>query len=258
MKQREEIENDISELCSRGLGSPPVGTDHLAFVRFIKGLKTLVMTSVKEETLTADEMRIMSDHLTTIGANLRRLVDKMEDQKATRMTLITRIEDRHESWHAFDPNLFDGSQLRYPSSHIERLPVGSPAALLHLRVESAVRNAYKDLVADKKVKRYWETGDRDDWYERDLMSEILPAYIEAMDEKKDATNNNGFIIDIPDMLEAMITTTEFFTPEEPEREDDFKHKGHYFFKHLSERNALAFLRDKHLAVLRAIQAEIKK
>ena len=256
-----QLENDISELCRRGLGTPPVGSEHLPSVRFVNALKELVMTHMNKDTTAAD-MRIMGDHLATIGTNVLRLTDK-------RLNTILRIEDRFETWHDFDPNLHDGSQLRYPSSHIDSLPVGSKAALLHFRVASAVKEAYNALVTDKKkIKGYWETGDRDDWHERELMSEILPTYLESMEERDD----RGFIVDIPDMLEAMISTAEFFTPEahEPNDDDDAsddddddeenknKKKVRYFFELRSERKALVALREKHLAVLRAIMADIKK
>ena len=183
-----------------------------------------------------------------------------------------QIQDRLDSWHPFDPSAFDGSQLRYPPSHIERFPLGSPAALLHARVSSTVRSAFVDLVQDNKVKRYWDCGERDDWFERELMSEVLPCYLEAMDEAERGVNKEAdvdyrtpgcarlefgssrFHIDLRDMVDAMISTAEFFTPEMPEH-DDFAPRDYYHFKKSADRRALVALRERHLAALRALRTE---
>ena len=184
---------------------------------------------------------------------------------------MTLIQDRLDSWHPFDPSAFDGSQLRYPPSHIKRFPLGSPAALLHARVSSTVRSAFADLVQNRKVKRYWECGERDDWFERDLMSEVLPCYLEAMDEAErglllyedeapgarlefGSSSGGLFHIDLRDMVDAMISTAEFFTPEMHEH-DDFAPRPYYYFKKSADRRALVALRERHLSALRALRAE---
>ena len=117
--------------------------------------------------------------------------DTQKEEENVLMTMkmkiiMMKIKDRHDSWHDFNPSAFDGSQLLYPTSHIKRLPVGSPAALLHLRVMSCVREAFNDLVMAKAVREYWNTGERDDWFDRALMSEILPSYFEAIEKEAEA------------------------------------------------------------------------
>ena len=189
----------------------------------------------------------------------------------------TQIEDRFENWHPFDPNAFDGTQLRYPASHVERFPVGSPAARFHRRVSKEIEEAYADLVSDHL--RYWESDDRDAWFNRILMSEILPGYIQALDEAERRVNqdqdvdyqNNAprlrfgkhrFHIDIPDMIESMIAVAEFFTPEIPDDEvdcsdDDEEEKCPYFFEEEDDRNRLCQLRNEHLRALDALHKECK-
>lgn len=187
-------------------------------------------------------------------------------------TPAMRIEDRFERWHPFDPNLFDGTQLRYPPSHIERFPLGSEASRMHARMSSLVRGVFNDLVASRKVARYWECGDRDDWFQRDLMSEILPAYLQSIDEAERGVNQaqdvdyrtgsrrlgfgeSRFHIDIPDIVQSALTVAEAFTPELPER-DDWSTKKKYFFRKSADRRALVALREKHLVALRAFRDEV--
>ena len=180
------------------------------------------------------------------------------------------MEDRYP----FDPTVFDGSQVWYPAYHIACLPADSPAADLHRAVTQGVRAAYNDLVQrDTAVKRYWETGDRDDWFERDLMSEVLPTYLETVDgaelgrlpssspvvveasSKKKVTIiafDDG-IIDLPDMVRSMITVAEAFTPEI--KDQDYE-RERFFFKKSADRRTLVALREAHLVTLRALRQRV--
>ena len=180
------------------------------------------------------------------------------------------IENRMEDRYPFDPTVFDGSQVWYPAYHIACLPADSPAADLHRAVTQGVRAAYKALVQrDAAVKRYWETGDRDDWFERDLMSEVLPTYLETVDnaelgrlpsvvDAQEATKvtiiayDDG-IIDLPDMVRSMITVAEAFTPEI--KDQDYE-RERFFFKKSADRRALVALREAHLVTLRALRERV--
>ena len=182
------------------------------------------------------------------------------------------VQDREEVWHPFDRHCFDGSQLYYPAFHVRFMPLGSRAADLHARMSKAVRTAYADLVTAHPT--YWETGVREAWEERELMSEVLPGYLHTLDQAErglaspsaSEPSDVAFecfglrfgdyeVVDVRDILDLAIAVAEFFTPELTERNDN-KSRRDYFFKRAPQRRALVACRDAHLATLRALLAEV--
>ena len=154
-----------------------------------------------------------------------------------------KIQDRFQMWHSFDPTK---ETLRYPASHT--WPEGSKAALLHFCVENLVTRAFNDIVTENN--EYWCTGERDAWFNRVLMSEVLPGYLVALG------GGDGFIIDIIDIIESMIEVAEYFSPEFPEDDDEDEDEEAYFFQCPQQRERLTALRDRHLAALRKLRATL--
>ena len=184
-----------------------------------------------------------------------------------------QIEDRYERWHPFDPAAFDGTQLIYPGAHADRFPPDSRAAALHAAFAALLRRAYTDLVASSRVRRYWDTGDRDGWEGRILAAEVLPGYLELLDPESHEQNKEEdtdyragaprlrwaacrMHVDIPDALDALREVAAGFTPELPES-DDRARRRRYHFRTRAERRRLARLRDRHLEAIDALRAALR-
>lgn len=183
-----------------------------------------------------------------------------------------QIQDRHERWHPFDPVAFDGTQLIYPGAHADRFPPGSRAAALHARLAALLRTVHADLCSGRRVSRYWETGDRDSWEGRILMSEVLPGYIELLDAESHERDKEEDVdyragaprlrwgacrmhVDVRDALDALLEVATYFAPESPERDDEAPRRR-YHFKKIAERRRLARLRDRHIGTINRLREEL--